>query len=160
MKGLLQIPLRHFHSDPQANGSEESSTARPTAAVTQSNHPKAKNSSKSSPTSKSELSTALHDAAGIQSGRSRNSNTQRNEQESSSRSGCPPSPRRSPLRHRERTSTRPARSGRSPRGSSPHRERSAQGPATTTAGPGMKGTTKMREYLNTGAVIFMSWLLF
>ena len=120
MKGVLQIPLRHFHSDPQDNGSEESSTTLPGKAGTQSEKNSSKKcSSTSTSTSKQESNTARHFAAGTQSGRSRNSNTKRNDQASSSSSRCTTSPRRSRPRHRESTSTR---SGRLPRGSSPPRK--------------------------------------
>ena len=118
MKVKLQIPLKHFQSDPQANGRADSSTSCPFAAVTQSDYQKAKvySKSSSSSTSKPESSTTRQSAVETKSGRSMNSNSQRNKQESTSRSRCPPFPRRSPPRHRERTSTRPARSGRSHRG--------------------------------------------
>ena len=43
---MLQITLRHFLSDPQVNGSEESSAARLGASSTQSDLPKAKYYSK------------------------------------------------------------------------------------------------------------------
>ena len=86
MKGVLQIPLRHFLSDLQTNGSEESSKALPGAATTQSDLPNASNPSKkpsSTSTSKPGPSTARHVAAGTQPGRSRNSSHKRNEPASS-----------------------------------------------------------------------------
>ena len=61
VKGVLQIPLRHFLSDLQTNGSEESSEALPGAATTQSDLPNASNPSKkpsSTSTSKPGPSTA------------------------------------------------------------------------------------------------------
>ena len=46
VRGTLQIPLKYFKSDPQANGEAESSTAHPAVAVTQSEQPTAKISSR------------------------------------------------------------------------------------------------------------------
>ena len=117
MKGVRKIPLRQFNSDPQATGSlnfHQGQTTPQRSLTPRQPYP---------PSQKPEC-TAHHAEAGTQSERTMNSNTKRNDQASCSRPRCTSSQRRSPPSHRDRTSTRPSRTGRSPRGSSPRRERS------------------------------------
>ena len=124
VKGTLQIPLKYFKSYPKVNGEAESSTACPAAAVTQSEQPKVKMSSRIKSSSFSnpkpanlESSTTRHAAVATQSGRHGNSSQHSDNHSSSSRSICPTSPCHSPPRHRERSPARQARTGMTGTGS-------------------------------------------
>jgi hypothetical protein len=92
VKGVKQIPLIHFNSNPQATGIEKATAVRPAAAATQSELPRSNNSSKTTSSSstssfkpKKEYS---HAGAGAQSVRVSNA------QASTNRPRCTSSPRR------------------------------------------------------------------